>query len=132
MEKLGFYIRKFIREAHNEARRRCPDISFKKGMLSIGREHTLTPTMAAYQFNINMETWRGLPLEEMMTNAEKTKVQNGEVTRGSLRLTGVNLTKPLRNVQSLPETSGSNENAVQKRPLHLEEGEENPNKIVKN
>ncbi|RCN25340.1 hypothetical protein ANCCAN_28949 [Ancylostoma caninum] len=106
-ERLGLFIRRFIREAYNKANRKCPDILFKKGILQIGKEYHMTPTMAAYQFGINLEEWNGLPLEELFTPKESEAIKKGEVTFGSLRLTGVSLT---RNHMSQQNTATNKEN----------------------
>ncbi|CAJ0595381.1 unnamed protein product [Cylicocyclus nassatus] len=104
-ERLGLYIRKFIKDVHVAARRKCPEIVFKKSMLHIGREYSMTPTMAAYRFNINFDQWSGLPLEALFSPSEKESIEKGEVEKGGLRLTGVNLTKPLHgeNTKEGPE-----------------------------
>ncbi|KHJ82145.1 hypothetical protein OESDEN_18163, partial [Oesophagostomum dentatum] len=75
LQQFVLYVRKFIKNAHVLANRKCPDITFKKGILQIGKDHTLTPTMAVVLFNINMEEWNGLPLECLLTNHEKESIQ---------------------------------------------------------
>ncbi|KAL6726422.1 hypothetical protein Aduo_016677 [Ancylostoma duodenale] len=111
-ERLGLYIRKFIKEAHVRGNRKCPDITFKKGILNIGKEYSMTPTMAAVQFGINLEAWNGLPLDDLLTQKEKDAIKKGEIKPGSLRLTGVNLTKS----QSPKITSDNNkENCMDKQ-----------------
>ncbi|CAJ0591301.1 unnamed protein product [Cylicocyclus nassatus] len=94
-EKLGLYLRKFIREMHLLSRRKCPEILYKKGMLHIGKEHVLSPAMAAFRFDVNLDAWIGLPLENLFTPKEKESIEKGEFKRGELRLTGINLSKPL-------------------------------------
>ncbi|RCN26096.1 hypothetical protein ANCCAN_28184 [Ancylostoma caninum] len=73
---------------------------------------SMTPTMAAVQFGINLEAWNGLPLDDLLTQKEKDAIKRGDVKLGSLRLTGVNLTKS----QSSKNTSENNkENCMEKQ-----------------
>ncbi|KHJ94541.1 hypothetical protein OESDEN_05527 [Oesophagostomum dentatum] len=53
------YVRNFyLKNAHVLANRKYPDIAFKERIPQIGKDHTLTPTMAVVLFNINIEEWR--------------------------------------------------------------------------
>ncbi|EYC34993.1 hypothetical protein Y032_1201g3750, partial [Ancylostoma ceylanicum] len=145
-ERLGLYIRKYIREVHSKANRKCPDVTYKKGILTIGKEYSMTPTMAAIQFGINLEAWNGLPIQELMSPKEKEALKRGEVKAGSLRLTGVNLTKALtlksgmdnnkENDQEKSESCTSTAESPElengrKRPTNSEGFENNPAKLAK-
>ncbi|CAJ0594594.1 unnamed protein product [Cylicocyclus nassatus] len=68
-ERLG----KYIRDVHVQSKRKCPEMTFKKGVLQIGKEYSLTPPMAAIKIIINMSAWTGLPLKELLLPAKKNQ-----------------------------------------------------------
>ncbi|RCN46308.1 hypothetical protein ANCCAN_07698 [Ancylostoma caninum] len=36
---------------------------------------SMTPTMAAVQFGINLEAWNGLPLDDLLTQKQKDAIK---------------------------------------------------------
>ncbi|WKX95995.1 hypothetical protein Q1695_012447 [Nippostrongylus brasiliensis] len=91
MDRLGLYIRKKIRQEYAKQGTVGKEISLVKGMLRIGDDMTLRPTVAAVKLGINMDEWTGTPLMDMLNKTEKEELESGKLCFGSIVLPGINL-----------------------------------------
>ncbi|VDP62758.1 unnamed protein product [Heligmosomoides polygyrus] len=75
MDRLGLYLRKRIHDEVRVKRLNGPKVTLVKGMLRVGDVVPMKPTIAAIKLNLDMSSWNGVPLLEMLTVKEKEALE---------------------------------------------------------
>ncbi|KAL6724037.1 hypothetical protein Aduo_018971 [Ancylostoma duodenale] len=107
-DRLGLYVRKTIRNAYTQIKQPGVEVTLKKGFLKIGEHPPMRPALAAYLLGLDMSAWNGLPLESMLTEADKSSISRGEIKQGSLTLPNINLSIGNDQNENLNENTGQN------------------------
>ncbi|CAJ0593203.1 unnamed protein product [Cylicocyclus nassatus] len=74
-DRLGLFIRKSIKDACARKNKKCIDITLKKSLIKIGNNEPVNPAVASVLLNLDLSSWTGLPVEELLSKQEKTKIQ---------------------------------------------------------
>ncbi|VDL81138.1 unnamed protein product [Nippostrongylus brasiliensis] len=84
-ESLSLYIRRQLKESLSKSGSKT-EVSIVRGMLKIGTDQPIKPSVAAVKLNIDMSNWKGPSLEEMLSDKERNDIETGQLVYGSMNL----------------------------------------------
>ncbi|CAJ0593201.1 unnamed protein product [Cylicocyclus nassatus] len=73
--KDNLFIRNSIKDAYARENKKCIDITSKKSLIKIGNNEPVKPAVASVLLNLDLSSWTGLPIKELLSKQEKTKIR---------------------------------------------------------
>ncbi|CAJ0604803.1 unnamed protein product [Cylicocyclus nassatus] len=73
-DRLGLYMRRIVKQKYLEKGKNV-EISYRRGMIKIGKSDPVKPAMAVYVYDIDINDWNGVPIDTLLSEEEKKSIE---------------------------------------------------------